>query len=103
MKSLCIELPFISNWRSYEYFNFDGFIAWVINFLTLCFYVVLRSVNLDNFRGRFGCVLTTGFLFTTLQKQEGCFNPDCLPQLQFKDQKQSSCFVHALQKHDGCF
>ena len=66
MKSLCIELPFISNWRSYEYFNFDGFIAWVINFLTLCFYVVLRSVNLDNFRGRFGCVLTTGFLFTTV-------------------------------------
>ena len=33
----------------------------------------------------------------TLQKQEGCFNPACLPQLQFKDQKQSSCFVHALK------
>ena len=33
----------------------------------------------------------------TLQKQEGCFNQACLPQLQFKDQKQSSCFVHALK------
>ena len=47
-----------------------------------------------------GMYVCIQLIVTTLQKQEGCFNPDCLPQLQFKDQKQSSCFVHALQKHN---
>ena len=38
------------------------------------------------------------FQFSTREPGgEATSNPACLPQLQFKDQKQSSCFVHALK------
>ena len=33
-----------------------------------------------------------------LQKQEGCFNPACLPQLQFKDQKTILVFCTCTAK-----